>query len=245
LWWHFGGKRFAKPSPNSKRAFPFEHFSHSTPLLRRLKGVDMQLQYNKITNLRIAIDKIHGVVLAPGRTFSFWRLVGRPTRRKGYLPGMVLHHGKVTTGVGGGLCQLTNLLYWMTLHTPLRVTERHRHGYDVFPDAGRTQPFGSGATCFYNYGDLMVENPTDTLFFLNLHLTETKLHGAWLGKTPPEYRYEAYERNHIMQSSGFGGYTRHNQIFRRQFSMDGTLCADEFITENHAIMMYNPMLEGK
>lgn len=44
----------------------------------------------------------------------------------------------------------------MALHTPLTVTERHRHGYDVFPDAERTIPFGSGATCFYNYGDLMI-----------------------------------------------------------------------------------------
>ena len=45
---------------------------------------------------------------------------------------------------GGGLCQLSNLIYWMTLHTPLTITERYRHSYDVFPDSNRTQPFGSG-----------------------------------------------------------------------------------------------------
>ena len=39
----------------------------------------------------------------------------------------------------------------MTLHTPLQVTERYRHSYDVFPDADRKLPFGSGATCAYNY----------------------------------------------------------------------------------------------
>ena len=63
---------------------------------------------------------------------------------------------------GGRPVQMTNLLYWMTLHTPLTVTERWRHGYDVFPDSNRTQPFGSGATCFYNYMDLMVRNAPPT-----------------------------------------------------------------------------------
>ena len=63
------------------------------------------------------------------------------------MEGMILRNGRVASGVGGGLCQMTNLLYWMTLHTPLTVTERWRHGYDVFPDSNRTQPFGSGATC--------------------------------------------------------------------------------------------------
>ncbi|MFJ8513275.1 VanW family protein [Lysinibacillus xylanilyticus] len=51
---------------------------------------------------------------------------------------------KVKTGVGGGICQLANLLYWMALHTPLIVTERHHHSFDPFPDSGRTLPFGSG-----------------------------------------------------------------------------------------------------
>jgi len=31
------------------------------------------------------------------------------------------------------------------------------HGYDVFPDSDRTQPFGSGATCFYNYGGFVIK----------------------------------------------------------------------------------------
>ena len=57
----------------------------------------------------------------------------------------------------------------MTLHTPLTVVERYRHSYDVFPDSGRTQPFGSGATCVYPYRDLMIRNDTQTTF--RLHVT--------------------------------------------------------------------------
>ena len=57
---------------------------------------------------------------------------------------MVLFLGQIGGDIGGGLCQLSNLIFWMTLHTPLTVTERYRHSHDVFPDANRTQPFGSG-----------------------------------------------------------------------------------------------------
>lgn len=116
----------------------------------------MELQRNKIVNLKLAVDKLDGVVLYPGETFSYWRLIGKPTRKKGYLEGMVLFLGRIGSDVGGGLCQLSNLVFWMTLHTPLTVVERYRHSHDVFPDAGRAQPFGSGATCAYPHRDLMI-----------------------------------------------------------------------------------------
>jgi len=242
MFWHFGNVEFARHTRSQSSEFDFIYFSHRTPLLRKLKDVDMHLQYNKITNLKLAINKLNNITIHPGETLSYWKLIGKPTRRKGYLPGMVLKNGRFMEGVGGGLCQLSNLIYWMTIHTPLTVTERHRHGYDVFPDADRTQPFGSGATCFYNYGDLMIKNNTDMPFQLVLEVTEHDLKGAWKSNHPPNFRYEVYEKEHIMQPSYWGGYTRHNQIFRRIYDADNTFLADEFVVENHAIMMYSPLL---
>ena len=139
----------------------------------------MQYQYNKITNLRLAAARLDGVVLRPGETFSYWRLIGRPSRRKGYLDGIVLFCGTFRPGVGGGLCQMSNLIFWMTLHTPLTVVERYRHSYDVFPDCGRTQPFGSGATCVYPYRDLMIRNDTQTTFRLHVTVGGEFLEGEW------------------------------------------------------------------
>lgn len=202
----------------------------------------MYLQYNKITNLKIAVPKINKVALYPGEVFSYWKLIGKPTRRKGYLKGMVLQNGTFTEGTGGGLCQLSNLIYWLTVHTPLTVIERHRHGYDVFPDSNRTQPFGSGATCFYKYGDLMIRNDTDQLFHLTVEVTDTHLEGAWAVNKQPPYTYEVYEKEHIMQPEYWGGYTRHNLIYRKVFDTDGYLIGDEYVVENHAIMMYSPFL---
>ncbi len=221
---------------------PFLHARHQTVLLRQLKDVDMQLQHNKIINLRLAVERLDGVLLRPGETLSFWRLIGKPTRAKGYVDGMVLNCGKVTAGVGGGLCQLSNLLYWITLHTPLTVVERHRHGYDVFPDANRTQPFGSGATCFYPHGDLMIANRTDNTFQLSAHVGKDYLHAAWHCDAQPTCCYEIIEKDHMMKSEWWGGYSRHNTLYRRSFDLNGVFLDEDYIVENHAMMMYEPFL---
>lgn len=50
----------------------------------------------------------------------------------------------------------------------------------------------------------------------------------------------------LFQGEYWGGYTRHNTVFRRAFDLDGVQVADELVCENHAVMMYDPMLpEGK
>lgn len=221
------------------------HYSHETPLLRNLKGLDMAYQYNKITNLKIAAEAIDGIVIRPGEIFSYWKTVRRPTKKKGYLEGMVLDGGKISAGIGGGLCQLSNLIYWSALHTPLTIIERHRHGYDVFPDSNRTQPFGSGATCFYPHRDLMIVNNTKADFQLNINLTEENLKGQWRSSESPLCKYEIIEKNHMMKSQFWGGYSRHNELYRNSYTLDGVFINQEFIASNSAIMMYSPFIEEK
>lgn len=241
LDWAFSGKKYAR-TKNTDNLLPYKVISHQTPLLRQLRNVDMQLQYNKITNLQLACHCINGLVIQPGESFSFWKLVGKPTRRKGYLDGLVLCNGGFYPGTGGGLCQLSNLIYWTALHTPLTVTERWRHNYDVFPDNNRTQPFGSGATVSYNYIDLQVRNDTRYTYQLLVGLDEHSLHGDWLSSQTWPQRYEVYEREHIIKAEWWGDYTRHNVLGRRVYDANGHEIGDEFICANHAIMMYQPLL---
>jgi vancomycin resistance protein VanW len=217
-------------------------FRHRSTLLRPLRDVEMYLQYNKITNLRLAIEPIDGVTIRPGQTFSIWRMVGRPTASRGYLEGLVLANGRIEKGIGGGLCQLGNLLYWMALHTPLTIAERWRHGYDVFPDINRQIPFACGATLAYNYIDLQLRNDTHDTFQMKLWLDNEYLHGEILSNRAPEWKYEVYETDHLMKLQPWGGYTRHNRIWRRQTSLVDGLTSESLVTENHAIMMYNPLL---
>ena len=250
-YWALNRARFAKQTKLSleqlKIKFPYVAASHSSPIFRNLSKEDTALQNGKAVNLALAAERVNGTVLKSGEIFSFWRLVGNPTRRKGYQKGMMLVNGKPVAAIGGGLCALSNLIYWMALHTPLAITERFRHSYDVFPDSNRTVPFGSGATCVYNYRDLMIQNNTAFHFALCVRIENGMLVGEWRSDSSIDNSYEVYQKSHYISHEGVGIYVRHNTLYRKTFSIrDGEriLLCDEKVAENHALMMYEPLLEA-
>ena len=210
---------------------------HQSVLFRRLGDSDPRLQKQKVTNLRMAIQKLNGLVIAPGKTFSFWHAVGKPAYRSGYVDGMLLANGKVVQGIGGGLCQLSNLIYWLFLHTPLTITERHRHAYDVFPDSGRVLPFGSGATIMYNTIDLRARNNIENGMQLKIWLTEKHLKGQVLSSAPISHKYHIFEKHHCFVLHK-GIYYRFNEIWREEL-LRGQTQQVEKITSNFAPVIYD------
>lgn len=216
-------------------------FTHKSLILRPLKDVEMYLQENKRTNLQLAIKHLDNIIIKPQETFSIWKMVGRPTASKGYLEGLVLNQGKIDKGIGGGLCQLGNLLFWIFAHSPLTITERHRHGFDVFPDVNRKVPFGAGATLSYNYIDLQIKNETSTDFQIKLWMDTTHLHGKLVSSDKLSTTFRVEERGHIIQQQFWGGYSRHNQIIKIETDSTGKDYQTPLV-ENHALMMYNPFL---
>ena len=240
LLWCSPGYAWAKRRQEAR--LPEVQASHATPLLRQLRGEEMVWQENKVTNLKLAAARLDGLILNPGETFSYWRLIGKPTARKGYKEGMVLFLGRIGGDIGGGLCQLSNLIFWMTLHTSLTVTERYRHSHDVFPDSNRTQPFGSGATCAYPHRDLMIRNDTEQTWQLCLRVTQTHLEGEWRAAEPPALAFRVVERDARMDQLSWGGYVRHNQLWRQVYSREGALLEEQYLCTNDAIMMYSPLL---
>jgi len=240
LDWIFGNKKYAK----NKALNQFENsvFKHRSLILRPLKDLEMYLQENKRTNLDIAIKHLNEIEIKPNETFSIWRLVGRPIKSKGYLEGLVLKSGKVDKDIGGGLCQLGNLLFWIFAHSPLTITERYRHGFDVFPDVKRKVPFGAGATLAYNHVDLQVKNETNQSFIIKLWLDETHLNGELFSERKLEETFKIEERNHQIRQQFWGGYSRHNQIVK--IITSNNTITEKTLVENHAIMMYEPFLEN-
>ncbi len=237
--WYSSGTKYV--SQRTKEKLPFRIKKHQSVLLKKLGESDMQLQINKVTNLRIAIQKIDGIVIKPGETFSFCKLVGRPTKRKGYLPGMELTFGEARAGIGGGICQISNLIHWLVIHSPLTVTERYHHSFDPFPDDGRVLPFGSGATVFYNYRDYQFTNNTEHTFQINLWLTDKCLDGELRIDSELDYAYHVIEKEHQFLEMG-GQFYRKNEIWRDKLLKfeSGKIVATELITKNFARVTYTP-----
>lgn len=229
-------RRFASELADDKLAHTCK--KHQSLLRRRLGNSDPQLQENKVKNLAIACPTIDGILIKPGETFSFWRCLGEATAAKGYHEGMQLSRGEVVRGVGGGLCQLANLLYWMALHTPLEVVERHHHSFDPFPDENRVLPFGSGAGVFYNYIDLRFHNPTDMTFQIDLWLTDEHLKGTIRSDRETPHTYHVFEKDHRFIYQADKNY-RENEIWRRVVDRrTGNTVREELLVRNHAEVKY-------
>ncbi len=213
---------------------------HASLLLRELSADEMVLQHNKVVNLRLATRRTDGLLIRPGETFSFNKVVGSCTRRKGYVEGMRLSNGDAISGVGGGICQLANLVHWMVLHSPLTVVERSEHSFDPFPDKGRVLPWGVGCSIVYNYVDLVVRNDTDATFQLLVHVGPTHLHGELRSsdRTPHTYSVAARGEQFLRYD---GRVYRRNEIWRSVVSRrTGRIEAEELVRQNCALVKYLP-----
>ena len=211
--WLTSGTSWATRAPGSPE-LPVRVKKHGSLLLRELSPDEMALQHNKVVNLRLASARTDGVVIRPGETFSFNKVVGNCTRRKGYVVGMRLSNGDATAGVGGGICQLANLLHWMFLHSPLTVVERSEHSFDPFPDKNRVLPWGVGCSIVWNYVDLVVRNDTDATFQVRTWVDEKHLRGELRADRPVEHSYKVEARERGVRPGRLDRVWRRNEIWR-------------------------------
>ena len=240
LEWRFDEHHYAKNY--EKKAFQFRVKKHQSVLIRKYaNNNDMELQYNKVENLKIVIEMLDGIVIKPNETFSFYKLVGKPTEKRGFKRGMELSRGKARAGVGGGICQSSNLIYWLALHSPLEVVERHHHSFDPFPDSGRILPFASGATVMYNYRDLRLKNNTNQTFQLKLWLDNKCINGDLRTDKEMKVKYHVYEKNHFFEQKG-KDYFRSNELWRevKNKGRGQSDLRDEFLVRNYAEVKYVP-----
>lgn len=140
------------------------------PLWRELSPAEFPLTAGKVENLRRAARAFHGVEIPAGRVFSFWRQLGRTTKSKGFTEGRELREGCLVPAIGGGLCQLSGLLYQVALEAGLEVVERHGHSR-VIP--GSAAEKNLDATVYWNYVDLRFRG--DVAWRLEVELTASDL----------------------------------------------------------------------
>ena len=237
--WILSDTRWA--SERSSTPLPVRVKKHNSLLMRELSPDEMWLQRNKVTNLRLASRRVDGLLIRPGETFSFNKVVGNCTRRKGYVEGMRLSNGEAISGVGGGICQLANLLHWMFLHSPLTVVERSEHSFDPFPDKGRVLPWGVGCSIVYNYVDLVVRNDTDRTFRISVEVGDRLLHGQLRCDGPLELSYKVEARHEQFLRRPDGQVFRRNEIWRTNLDRrTGDVVSEELLKTNCALVRYVP-----
>lgn len=164
--------------------FPLLAARSRTPLWAQVAPSERTLQRGKVQNLRAAARRLDGTLLAPGAVFSFWKQLGRASRRRGFARGRMLKEGCIVPATGGGLCQLSNALYDVALQAGLAIVERHAHSRRVPGAAGRD------ATVAWNYVDLRFRSARPLL--LRIRLTAGELVVELMGReTAPAAEFDA------------------------------------------------------
>ena len=109
------------------------------------------LRCGKVENLRVAVSAFHGVVVPANAVLSFWRQLGKPVRRRGFVIGREIVNGCVVPTLGGGLCQLSNALASAASQAGIELIERHHHSASI---EGQQMTTLVDATVAWNYVDL-------------------------------------------------------------------------------------------
>lgn len=234
----FDGNEYVSTFKTEK--LPVTIYKHKSLIRRRLGNVDMKLQENKAENLELAAPRVNGIIIKPNEVFSFWRLVGNCTKRKGYKEGLVIKSGNVNRGIGGGMCQFTNLIHWLVLHSPLTIVEHHHHNnIDMFPDYGRQVPFGTGTSIMYNYLDYQFVNNTNQTFQLITYTTDEYLCGELRSDKQIEHSYHIVEENNYFVKEK-DSYYRNNEIYRKEIDKKtGNTINKNLVLRNHAKVLYD------
>ncbi len=235
----FSGVRFAKAKEEAP--FPYLVYKNKSLILRRLGNVDMSLQEGKKINLSLAAPHINGITVLPGETFSFWHTVGKTNAKKGYQNGLIIYRGGETRpGIGGGMCQFSNLIHWLVLHSPLEITEHHHHdGVDLFPDYGRQIPFGTGTSISEPHVDYRFKNNTDVAFQLITYVDGEYLCGELRSSKPLNESYHIYVADEFFTDEADGVY-RNNEIYREVIDKaTGNRIENTLLRKNHAKIQYD------
>lgn len=115
---------------------------------------------NRTTNLMLAANKINGIVLMPGETFSYNKVVGARTIAAGYKEAPIYVSGRVENGLGGGICQIASTLYNAVVYANLDIVERSNHQFVpsyVGPSRDATVVYGAIDFKFKNNRDYPIK----------------------------------------------------------------------------------------
>src|SRR6185437_2466433 len=125
---------------------------------------------NRIHNVQLVAHLVDNKLIPTGSTFSFNRTTGERNAAKGFLEAPVIVNGELTTGLGGGVCQVSTTVFNAAYEAGLKITERTNHALYI-----SHYPQGRDATVNYPDVDLQFVNDTDNWLLLRTFVSSSSL----------------------------------------------------------------------
>ena len=147
-----GDQRIAVPHTRLAPAVTLDEVQRQTALLSEFttsfSGGSLSAD-NRVYNIRLAAERINGVVLSDGEEFDCNAMLGDRTAENGWREAAGIRNGKYEQEYGGGVCQLSSTLFNAVLMADLPVTERHPHSWPMgYVDIGRDATISTGGKNF-------------------------------------------------------------------------------------------------
>lgn len=109
---------------------------------------------NRASNVKLAAQILNETIVMPGEIFSFNKVVGDcGLASRGFKEASIYQGGRIVSGMGGGICQVSSTLYKAALYANLKIVKRSQHGLPV----SYIEP-SLDATIYYPYTDFKFEN---------------------------------------------------------------------------------------
>ena len=125
---------------------------------------------NRIHNVELVAHLVDEKLIAPDATFSFNQTTGERNAAKGFLEAPVIVNGELTTGLGGGVCQVSTTVFNAAFEAGLEITERTNHALYI-----SHYPQGRDATVDYPTVDLKFVNDTGNWLLLRTFVSSSSL----------------------------------------------------------------------
>jgi len=138
----------------------------------------------KLDNLKLAESRLAEITIFPGEIFSFWKLMGEPTGRRGFRMSRTIREGQIDASEGGGLCQVAGLFYEAALRAGFKIAERYNHSVDIYAESERFTALGLDAAVVYAFKDLRFVNTSATAVAMPLRVMPGSVALELLAKDP-------------------------------------------------------------
>ena len=126
------------------------------------------------------------------------------------------------------------------MHSPMDVTEFHKHSDALAPDEGERKPFTSGTSVSYNNVDYRFKNNTDQNIQLLVWCDDENLYGELRSEKEFPETYRLVEEGHHFRKEENGKYYRVSKIYRETIERKtDKVTKKELILDNHSEVMYD------
>ncbi|MEI2733235.1 MAG: VanW family protein [Dermatophilaceae bacterium] len=135
---------------------------------------DSAFPYNpsRTANLVAAADTVNGTLVRPGGVFSLNGILGERTADKGYQEGYVIEGGRLVKGTGGGVSQISTVVYNLAWFAGVQLTEHHAHSFYI-----SRYPEGREATVYWPSLDNRWTNNTPYAMLVQMWVADGVVHG--------------------------------------------------------------------